>query len=126
MPHLCAGGIVGIGKKGADAGSAIIVCGFDRVCARRTADYFIPASVMLPLFLPEGASVNQLLTRIGGGYAFSGRGIGGSCARGLQALPPGQEEGGKALGLSYWRGIIDSVAARNAAHCQYRKLARRA
>ena len=64
------------------------------------------ASVMLPLFLPEGASVNQLLRALAAVTLFQGAALAEVVRGGLQALPPGQEEGGKALGLSYWQSAL--------------------
>lgn len=64
------------------------------------------ASVMLPLFLPEGATVNQLLRALFAVTLFQGAALAEVVRGGLQALPPGQEESGKALGLSYWQSAV--------------------
>ncbi|MGI9337756.1 MAG: amino acid ABC transporter permease [Gammaproteobacteria bacterium] len=64
------------------------------------------ASVMLPLFLPEGATVNQLLRALFAVALFQGAALAEVVRGGLQALPPGQEESGKALGLSYWHSAL--------------------
>lgn len=64
------------------------------------------ASVMLPLFLPEGATVNQLLRALFAVTLFQGAALAEVVRGGLQSLPPGQEESGKALGLSYWQSAL--------------------
>ena len=61
------------------------------------------ASVMLPLFLPEGATVNQLFRALVAVTIFQAAYLAEVVRGGLQALPAGQEEGAKALGLSYWQ-----------------------
>ncbi len=64
------------------------------------------ASVMLPLFLPEGATVNQLLRALIAVALFQAAYLAEVVRGGLQALPPGQEEGAKALGFSYWQTAL--------------------
>lgn len=59
------------------------------------------ASVMLPLFLPEGVSVDKLLRCLIGVALFSSAYMAEVIRGGLQAIPQGQYEAAKALGLSY-------------------------
>lgn len=61
------------------------------------------ASVMFPLFLPEGVTVNQLLRALVGVALFSAAYMAEVVRGGLQAIPKGQYEGAMALGLSYWK-----------------------
>jgi general L-amino acid transport system permease protein len=61
------------------------------------------ASVMLPLFLPEGTSINKLLRAQVGFILFSAAYLAEVVRGGLQAIPKGQFEAAEALGLSYWR-----------------------
>ena len=61
------------------------------------------ASVMLPLFLPEGVSIDKLLRALVGITLFTGAYLAEAIRGGLQALPPGQYEAADALGLSYWQ-----------------------
>jgi general L-amino acid transport system permease protein len=61
------------------------------------------ASVMLPLFLPEGMSFDKLL-RAMIGIAFFGAAYMAEVVRGgLQAMGRGQYEAAMALGLNYWK-----------------------
>ena len=59
------------------------------------------ASVMLPLFLPEGADLDKLLRALIGVALFASAYMAEVVRGGLQALPKGQEEEATALGLSY-------------------------
>lgn len=67
------------------------------------------ASVMLPLFLPEGFSIDKLLRAQIAVILFAAAYIAETVRGGLQAIPKGQYEGAESIGLSYWqqmRGII--------------------
>jgi general L-amino acid transport system permease protein len=66
------------------------------------------ASVMFPLFLPEGISIDKLLRAQVAIILFAGAYLAEVVRGGLQALPKGQYEGADALGLSYWQktGLI--------------------
>jgi general L-amino acid transport system permease protein len=66
------------------------------------------ASVMLPLFLPEGMNFNKLLRALVGVSLFSAAYMAEVVRGGLQAIPKGQYEAAQALGLSYWKmmGLI--------------------
>ena len=59
------------------------------------------ASVMFPLFLPEGVTFNQLLRALIGVALFSAAYMAEVVRGGLQALPRGQYEAADALGLNY-------------------------
>ena len=61
------------------------------------------ASVMLPLFLPEGVTFDKLLRVIIGVALFSAAYMAEVVRAGLQAIPRGQYEAAQALGLSYWK-----------------------
>jgi general L-amino acid transport system permease protein len=61
------------------------------------------ASVMLPLFLPEGTTVNKLLRAQLGFVLFYAAYLAEVVRGGLQAIPDGQEQAADALGLGYWR-----------------------
>ena len=61
------------------------------------------ASIMLPLFLPGGATVDQLIRAQVGFILFTAAYIAEVIRGGLQALPRGQYEAADALGLGYWR-----------------------
>ena len=66
------------------------------------------SSVMLPLFLPEGVTFDKLLRALIGVALFSAAYMAEVVRGGLQAIPKGQHEGAKALGLTYWQmmGLI--------------------
>lgn len=66
------------------------------------------ASVMLPLFLPEGVNFDKLLRALVGVALFSAAYMAEVVRGGLQAIPKGQYEAAAALGLSYWKmtGLI--------------------
>ena len=66
------------------------------------------ASVMFPLFLPEGTNIDKLLRAQTAIILFAGAYLAEVVRGGLQALPRGQAEGADALGLSYWQktGLI--------------------
>ncbi len=59
------------------------------------------ASVMLPLFLPPGVSIDKLLRALVGVALFSAAYLAEVVRGGLQAIPRGQYEAADALGLSY-------------------------
>ncbi|WP_135467668.1 amino acid ABC transporter permease [Crenalkalicoccus roseus] len=66
------------------------------------------ASVMFPLFLPEGVNIDKLLRAQIAIILFAGAYLAEVVRGGLQALPKGQYEAAEALGLSYWQktGLI--------------------
>jgi general L-amino acid transport system permease protein len=61
------------------------------------------ASVMLPLFLPEGTTIDKLLRAQAGFVLFYAAYLAEVVRGGLQAMPKGQYEAADALGLGYWR-----------------------
>ncbi len=61
------------------------------------------ASVMFPLFLPEGVDIDKLLRAQVAIILFAGAYLAEVVRGGLQALPKGQYEAADALGLSYWK-----------------------
>ncbi len=66
------------------------------------------ASVMLPLFLPEGVSIDKLLRAQIAMIMFAAAYLAEVVRGGLQAIPRGQYEAADALSLPYWRktGLI--------------------
>ncbi len=61
------------------------------------------ASVMLPLFLPEGVTFDKLLRALVGVSLFAAAYMAEVVRGGLQAIPKGQYEAAAALGLGYWQ-----------------------
>ncbi len=64
------------------------------------------ASVMFPLFLPEGMNIDKLLRAQIAIILFAAAYLAEVVRAGLQALPKGQYEAADALGLSYWKKTI--------------------
>lgn len=64
------------------------------------------ASVMLPLFLPEGVSIDKLLRALIAMIVFAAAYLAEVVRGGLQAIPHGQEEAADALGLGYWKKTL--------------------
>ena len=66
------------------------------------------ASVMLPLVLPEGVTLDKLLRAMVGIVLFQAAYMAEVVRGGLQAIPKGQYEAAEALGLGYWQstGLI--------------------
>jgi len=61
------------------------------------------SSVMLPLFLPVGFSIDKLLRAQIAIIMFAAAYIAETVRGGLQAIPKGQYEGADSLGLNYWQ-----------------------
>ncbi len=59
------------------------------------------ASVMFPLFLPEGITINKILRALVAIILFTAAYIAEVVRGGLQAMPKGQYEAAEALGLNY-------------------------
>jgi general L-amino acid transport system permease protein len=66
------------------------------------------ASVMFPLFMPDGVNIDKLLRAQIAFVLYAGAYLAEVMRGGLQAVPRGQHEAADALGLSYWRknGLI--------------------
>jgi general L-amino acid transport system permease protein len=66
------------------------------------------ASVMFPLFMPDGVNVDKLLRAQIAFILFAGAYLAEVIRGGLQAIPRGQHDAADALGLSYWKkqGLI--------------------
>ena len=61
------------------------------------------ASVMLPLFLPQGVTFDKFLRALIGVSFFASAYMAEVVRGGLQAIPKGQYEGADSLGLSFWQ-----------------------
>jgi general L-amino acid transport system permease protein len=64
------------------------------------------ASVMFPLFLPEGMSIDKLLRAQVGIILFTAAYLAEAVRGGLQSIPRGQFEAADALGLGYWKKTL--------------------
>lgn len=61
------------------------------------------SSVMLPLFMAEGTTIDKLVRALVGVILFQSAYVAEVVRGGLQALPKGQYEAAKSLALGYWR-----------------------
>jgi general L-amino acid transport system permease protein len=61
------------------------------------------ASIMLPLFLPEGVTFDKFMRALVGVSLFASAYMAEVIRGGLQAIPKGQYEGADSLGLNYWQ-----------------------
>lgn len=61
------------------------------------------ASIMLPLFMPQGTTIDKLLRALVGVTLFTSAYMAEVVRGGLQAIPRGQYEAGASLGLGYWQ-----------------------
>jgi len=64
------------------------------------------ASVMIPLFLPDGLNFNKMLRVLIGITLFSAAYMAEVIRGGLQAIPKGQYEAADAMGLTYWQSML--------------------
>lgn len=64
------------------------------------------ADVMLPLFLPEGLRIDRLIRALTGFTLFSAAYVAENVRGGLQAIPEGQIEAAKALGLTGFQTTV--------------------
>ena len=66
------------------------------------------SSVVLPLFMPEGVTIDKLFRAMIGVALFASAYMAEVVRGGLQAIPNGQYEGADALGLTFWQkmGLI--------------------
>ena len=65
----------------------------------------VMASFMLPFFMPDGFNFNELLRALIGLTLFSSAYMAEVVRGGLQAMPRGQTEAARAMGLTYWQSI---------------------
>jgi general L-amino acid transport system permease protein len=82
---------------------ALCVCYIELIRGVPLITVLFMASVMLPLFLPPGVTIDKLLRAQIAIILFSAAYLAEVLRGGLQALPKGQSEAADALGLGYWR-----------------------
>jgi general L-amino acid transport system permease protein len=61
------------------------------------------SAVMVPLFLPNGVSVDRLIRAMVAFTLFNAAYMAETVRGGLQGVPPGQEEAAYAVGLNWWQ-----------------------
>lgn len=64
------------------------------------------ASVMIPLFLPDGVNFDKVVRALVGMSLFSAAYMAEVVRGGLQAIPKGQTEAAASLGLGYWKTML--------------------
>jgi general L-amino acid transport system permease protein len=64
------------------------------------------ASIMLPLFLPQGTTADKLMRALVGVTLFASAYMAEVVRGGLQAIPRGQYEAAASLGLGYWQRMF--------------------
>ena len=64
------------------------------------------ASVMFPLFMPEGLTIDKLLRAQVAIIMFAAAYLAEVVRGGLQAIPKGQYEAADSMGLSYWQSMV--------------------
>ena len=82
------------------------------------------ASVMIPLFMPEGVNFDSLLRALIGVTLWQSAYMAEVIRGGLQAIDKGQYEAADAMGLTYWqsmrlRDFAASAKTCFARHCKY-------
>ncbi len=74
------------------------------------------AALLLPLFLPEGVRIENVLRAMGGIIVFSAAYVAENVRGGLQAIPAGQVEAAQAIGLRSWQCNLYHRPAAGVAH----------
>ncbi len=82
---------------------AISVAAIELVRGVPLVSVLFMASFMIPLFLPGKVNIDVLLRALVAITLFSSAYLAEAIRGGLQAVPEGQEEAAKALGLTYWQ-----------------------
>jgi general L-amino acid transport system permease protein len=82
---------------------ALCVCWIELIRGVPLISLLFMASVMLPLFLPGGVTIDKLLRALIAMILFASAYLAEVVRGGLQAIPHGQYEAADALGLPYWR-----------------------
>jgi general L-amino acid transport system permease protein len=81
----------------------VCVCFIELIRAVPLITILFMASIMLPLFMPQGTTVDKFLRAIVGVTLFTSAYMAEVVRGGLQAIPRGQYEAAAALGLGYWQ-----------------------
>jgi len=93
-------------RSGLPAVRALAVLWIELVRGVPLISLLFMASVMLPLFLPEGVSIDKLLRALIAMIVFAAAYLAEVVRGGLQSIPHGQYEAADALGLPYWRKTL--------------------
>ena len=74
------------------------------------------ASVMIPLFMPEGVNFDKLMRALIGVMLFSAAYMAEVVRGGLQAIDKGQYEAAEAMGLTYWQSMRQIILPQALTH----------
>jgi general L-amino acid transport system permease protein len=88
---------------------AACVCYIELIRGVPLISVLFMASVMLPLFLPAGVSIDKLLRAQLALILFAAAYLAEVVRGGLQAIPRHQYEAAEALGLSYWKRTLHVI-----------------
>jgi general L-amino acid transport system permease protein len=88
---------------------AACVCYIELIRGVPLISVLFMASVMLPLFLPAGASIDKLLRAQLALILFAAAYLAEVVRGGLQAIPRHQYEAAEALGLTYWKRTLHVI-----------------
>ena len=96
---------VALGRRSHDlpAVKALCVLYVELIRGVPLISFLFMASVMFPLFMPDGVNFDKLLRAQVAFILFTAAYLAEVVRGGLQALPKGQYEAADALGLSYWK-----------------------
>jgi general L-amino acid transport system permease protein len=96
--------ILALGRRSAMPAVRIVCVFFIELCRGvPLITVLFMAGILLPLFFPTGVSFDKLLRALLGVALFASAYMAEVIRGGLQAVPKGQYEGAKALGLGYWQ-----------------------
>ncbi|MEO8883366.1 MAG: amino acid ABC transporter permease [Devosia sp.] len=95
--------ILALGRRSAMPAVRVVCVFFIELCRGvPLITVLFMAGILLPLFFPTGVSFDKLLRALLGVALFASAYMAEVIRGGLQAVPKGQYEGAKALGLGYW------------------------
>jgi len=100
------GALLALGRRSnMPVAKAVCVIFIETIRAVPLITILFMASVMIPLFLPDGLNFNKLLRVLIGIVLFSSAYMAEVIRGGLQAIPKGQYEAADAMGLTYWQSM---------------------
>ena len=96
--------ILALGRRSAMPAVRVVCVFFIELCRGvPLITVLFMAGILLPLFFPDGVNFDKLLRALLGVALFASAYMAEVIRGGLQAVPKGQYEGAKALGLGYWQ-----------------------
>jgi len=96
--------ILALGRRSAMPAVRVVCVFFIELCRGvPLITVLFMAGILLPLFFPTGVNFDKLVRALLGVALFASAYMAEVIRGGLQAVPKGQYEGAKALGLGYWQ-----------------------